>query len=138
VHEAAEKVNNTMNTGSSRKTYLIIVNATDKPLSIEVSDVDSGDWDGDSRPDKTFHNVEIPPGREKKERQEVNVNHTSAMSTMTFKQENEKVFSIRVDQVAAMCENEATKEFDFGNGWKAQVIVGMDGGETLQYRFQKA
>jgi hypothetical protein len=67
---------------NSHKTYLNIINDGDKALSIEVSDVDSTDWDGDSRPDKTFDKVEIPPHGNKKERQEINARNRSAWSTI--------------------------------------------------------
>jgi hypothetical protein len=53
-----------------------------------------------------------------------------------FKEGDTELFTVRINQWAAK-GSQQTKDTDFGNGWKAQVTVGIDG-NTLQYRFKKA
>ena len=45
--------------GTSNASYLNICNMTSRLLSINVSQIDNYDWDGDSRPDHNFNNVII-------------------------------------------------------------------------------
>ncbi|CAF1525794.1 unnamed protein product, partial [Adineta steineri] len=110
--------------GNSHETYLELENDSDKPLKIEVSEVDNYDWDGDSRPDHTFNGVEIPPHDKVKHRQEINAKSSKAMSTMKFSQDDEVVIDIRVDQWHAKAKEEKQMEQDLGDGWKARVTAG--------------
>ncbi|CAF4250526.1 unnamed protein product [Adineta steineri] len=121
----------------SHETYLELENDSDKPLKIEVSEVENSDWDGDSRPDQKFNGVEIPPHDKVKHRQEINAKSSTAMSTMKFSQDDEVVIDIRVDQCHAKAIQEKQMEQDLGNGWKARVTAGVNGNE-LQYRFAKS
>ncbi|CAF1675982.1 unnamed protein product, partial [Didymodactylos carnosus] len=56
----------------SQRTDMEIRNDTNGDITIKVSQVSNSDWDGDSRPDHTFHDVVIPPHSSKKARQELN------------------------------------------------------------------
>lgn len=123
--------------GNSLETYLELTNDSDGSLVIEVSEVDNYDWDGDSRPDHTFQNVEIPAHESIKHRQEINAKSDSAMSTMRFFQEDQEIFAIRIDQWAAKSSEQEEQEFELQNGWKAYMTMGVNG-DTLQYRFEKS
>ena len=110
-----------------------LVNDSNGPLSIDVSEVDNGDWDGVSRPDHQFQKAIIAPRSNLKHRQEINAKRSSAMSTMKFSQDGKEVFAIRIDQWAAKAKSEQKRDFDLQNGWKAHMTAGING-DTLQLR----
>lgn len=122
--------------GNSHETYLELMNDSNGPLVIEVSEVDNHDWDGNSRPDHQFQGAVIPPRNSIKHRQEINAKSSSAMSTMKFRQDGEPAFSLRIDQWAALADKEHEQVFDLENGWKARMKAGVNK-NTLQYRFSK-
>lgn len=58
---------------SSRETWICLKNITTAPVNILVTDIDNFDWDGNSRPDHTWYNVNLAPGAAPRcERAEVN------------------------------------------------------------------
>ena len=46
----------------STKTYLQLVNRTTQKITVEISEVDNSDWDGNSRPDRNFNGIYVEAG----------------------------------------------------------------------------
>ena len=110
--------------GNSAESYLQIENQTDEKLTIEVSDVDNYDWDGDSRPDHEgtgFQNASIDPQQSIEKRQEMNAKSSTAMSTMKFFVDEEERFDFRVDQWKSYVEQD--NNYELANGYNAHFVT---------------
>lgn len=57
---------------ASTRTYICIKNQTTQSHKIKVTDIRNYDWDGDSRPDHNFNNIDIPGGATICNREEIN------------------------------------------------------------------
>ena len=109
--------------GNSAESYLKIENETDEKLTIQVSEVDNHDWDGDSRPDHEetgFQNASIDPQQSIEKRQEMNAKSSSAMSTMKFFVDEEERFDFRVDQWNSYVEQD--DNYELSNGYNAHFV----------------
>jgi hypothetical protein len=113
--------------GYSHVTELEIKNDTNQSIQIEVSHVDSHDWDGLSRPDFLFQNVNIEAGSSKKERQQINAGRSRAIWTMTVCQHEKKQFAIIINQWDAMANEVQEKYVDLDNGY----VVHLTGGKQI-------
>ena len=110
--------------GNSAESYLQIENQTDEKLTIEVSEVDNHDWDGDSRPDHEgtgFQNASIDPQQSIEKRQEMNAKSSTAMSTMKFFVDEEERFDFRVDQWNSYVEQD--DNYELANGYNAHFVT---------------
>ena len=83
---------------ASQESYLKIVNHTQYEMSITVDGTDNYDWDGNSRPDHNFNNVDISPYSSRKEREELNRWCKFAWFTMHINFSNGDNIVIRNDQ----------------------------------------
>jgi len=83
--------------------------------------------------------MKIPSHSNVKKRLEINAKCSEAMTTIRFKQVGGQdiLFHYRMYQWAAKAPKGKSEEVYLQNGWKAKLTVGMEGGETLQYRFSK-
>lgn len=59
---------------ASRATFVMVANRTDFTVRIVISEIDSYDWDGGSRPDHNLQGVVLAPGQSTTQREEINYN----------------------------------------------------------------
>ncbi|UJR29486.1 hypothetical protein I4U23_010698 [Adineta vaga] len=111
----------------SHATELEIKNDTNQSIQIEVSHVDSHDWDGLSRPDFLFQDVHIEAGSSKRERQQIKARRSRATYTMTACQDGKKQFAIIINQWDAMADGVQEKDVDLDNGY----VVHLTGGKRI-------
>jgi hypothetical protein len=91
-----------VNVMASHATNLIITNTTDSLITnTYVLEVDSFDWDGNSRPDINFQGVAIGIGQTMTQREELNANAQSAWFRIVFAFANNHLISFRNDQYDA-------------------------------------
>jgi len=71
-------------------------------MTITIKDVDSYDWDGDSRPDRNYNNAVLRTKTDKTEREEINTMASANMYTMIMTFDNNTFLGFRVDQRIAL------------------------------------
>ncbi|WP_397601325.1 hypothetical protein [Silvanigrella sp.] len=111
--------------GTSNASYLNICNMTSRLLSINVSQIDNYDWDGDSRPDHNFNNVIIAPKTCSQNREELNNNAVGAFFRMDLALSNAsgiKYLWFRADQQDALKSNFVMKIYPL-NGTDANFYT---------------
>lgn len=88
--------------GASQESYIIIVNHTKGDIQLSISEVDSHDWDGQSRPDANLHGRIIKAGESIREREEMNRWSRTCWFRLTIKCSNGNTFSQRIDQAKSL------------------------------------
>ena len=82
----------------SYATTLTVQNMTSNSVTVTVSEVDSFDWDGSSRPDQNFNNVTILSKKQSTQREELNSDAASAWYRMPLTFSNGDQVTFRNDQ----------------------------------------
>jgi len=86
---------------ASHETQLAFYNQSAQGVTITVSQIDSYDWDGQSRPDVNFQNIYLAPGNSYSQREEVNAYANSAWVCMSLSLSDGTALSYRFDQYDA-------------------------------------
>jgi hypothetical protein len=76
---------------------LTIDNQSGHGFKIKVTEIDSYDWDGVSRPDRNFEGVYIANDQALQNREELNSNARGSWFRMTLALDNDDVISFRAD-----------------------------------------
>lgn len=99
---------------SSRKTGVLIRNATPYVVRLGISEIDNFDWDGVSRPDKNIDGRVLISNQAMKEREEINAVASKCMYQLTFYFDNGDSIRQRFDQKKALGKFQDNQVFIVG------------------------